>query len=263
MKRVISATIVTLCLAWAVASFSDSRVPLVQEAVNEYQKGLNTKSTDRRLEHFRRAQRLFAQITGEQGLNNAGLYVNLGNAALQATDLGNAILAYRRALVLEPGNQRARQNLSYARELLPDWIPRPKSRTLLDTFFFWHQTLSVGARQFGASLAFAMAAVLLAMGIRWRWVWARNLALLPAVVWLGLVSVPLWTSNLANEAVITSVEVVVHAADSAGAPPRFAEALPGGAEVRIVERRNDWVQIRLADSRDGWVRGSSLTPVAH
>jgi hypothetical protein len=108
-----------------------------------------------------------------------------------------------------------------------------------------------------------MAAMLLAVAIRWRWAWARNLALLPAVVWLGLAGLPAWMSDSNDDAVITAVEVVVHAADSTGAPARFAEALPGGTEVQIVEKRDGWVQIRLADSRDGWVRTSSLTPIGN
>lgn len=255
--------LVMVCLTWAQPSWCDSREQVIQEAVQEYHDGLNTTLKDRRLEHFRRAQRLFTQVIGEHGVENVDLYVNLGNAAHQATDLGSAILAYRRALAMEPGHRRATQNLSHARELLPDWIPRPKSRTLLDTFFFWRQTFSLSARSFGASLAFALASLLLAAAIRWRWAWARNLALLPAVVWLGLTGLPAWTSDTNDEAVITGVEVVVHAADSTGAPARFAEALPGGTEVQIVEKRDGWVQIRLADSRDGWVRASSVTLISH
>ena len=262
MKSFGSGMMVMVCLVGAQPLWGESRELVIQEAVQEYHDGLNTTLKDQRLEHFRRAQRLFTQVIEEQGIVNADLYVNFGNAALQATDLGNAILAYRRALKVEPGHRRATQNLSHARELLPDWIPRPKSRTLLDTFFFWHRTFSRSARSFGASLAFAMAAMLLAVAIRWRWAWARNLALLPAVVWLGLTGLPVWTSDTNDEAVITAVEVVARAADSTGAPARFAEALAGGTEVQIVEKRDGWVQIRLADSRDGWVRTSSLTPVS-
>ncbi len=263
MRSFGSGMLVMVCLTWAQPSWCNSREQVIQEAVQEYNDALNTVQKDRRLEHFRRAQRLFTQVIGEHGAENADLYVNLGNAALQATEVGSAILAYRRALAMEPGHRRATQNLSHARDLLPDWIPRPKSRTLLDTFFFWHRTFSRSARWFGASLAFAMAAMLLAVALRWRWAWARNLALLPAAVWLGLTGLPAWTSDTNDEAIITAVEVVVHAADSTGARARFAEALPGGTEVRIIEERDGWVQIRLADSRDGWVRTSSLTPIHH
>jgi len=262
MRSLVLGILAVVCLAWAHPSWADSREQFLEEAVREYHGALNATQKDRRMEHFRRSQRLFAQVIEEQRVVNADLYANFGNAALQAADVGSAILAYRRALVLEPGHRRARQNLDHARELLPDWIPRPKSRTLLDTFFFWQRTLSRSARSFGASLAFAVAAMLLAVAIRWRWSWARNLALLPGLVWLGLTGLPVWTSNSVDEAVIVAVEVVAHAADSTGAPAQFAEALPGGTEVQIVEKRDDWVQIRLADSRDGWVRASSLTPVS-
>ena len=146
----------------------------LEKAVQDYQEALNTVEADLRLERFKRAQRLFSQVIDERKIKNADIYVNLGNAALQAREIGAAILAYRRALEVQPGHRRARQNLDHARGLLPEWVPRPRGQSLFDTFFFWQSALSQSARSLAAALSFALAGLLLAVAIRWRWPWARG-----------------------------------------------------------------------------------------
>ena len=111
----------------------------VEEAIASYRAALDSSMRDSRLEGFRKAERLFSRIANG-GASNPELYTNLGNAALQAEHLGAAVLAYRRALAIDPDHPRAVQNLEFARTLLPDWVPKPESGGLLDSFFFWHKT---------------------------------------------------------------------------------------------------------------------------
>ena len=65
-----------------------------------------------------------------------------------------------------------------------------------------------------------------------------------------------------TEVVVTADETVARAADSALAPSAFPQPLPGGVELRIVERRLPWLRVRLANGRDAWVSESSVTSVA-
>ena len=69
----------------------------VEEAIASYRAALDTSKRDSRLEGFRKAERLFARIANG-GASNPELYTNLGNAALQAEQLGAAVLEYRRAI---------------------------------------------------------------------------------------------------------------------------------------------------------------------
>ena len=112
------------------ASAQDTNATL-EEAVAVYAEALDTEDRDLRLERFRQSERLFAAAAAGSNAS-ADLYANLGNAALQAEHLGNAVLAYRRALVLDPDHERAGQNLDHVRGLLPDWVPRRKSPALFD-----------------------------------------------------------------------------------------------------------------------------------
>lgn len=239
---------------------------LLAEAVQEYRAALDSKDRDQRLDRFRRAELLFSQLAaGDHGgvsrpIRNADLYVNLGNAALGAERLGPAILAYRRALLLDPNHHRAEQNLEHARTLLPDWVPRPKQGGLLTTFFAWAYRLSLNELQTLAALAFLVVTVLVACAVRWRQPILRNLAIIPGIVWLVLLGVLLYRSfgRLDDAAVVIVPEIIARSADSTGAPARLPQPLPSGTEVRVIEQRDDWSRIRLFDGRDAWIPRSAV-----
>jgi tetratricopeptide (TPR) repeat protein len=234
------------------------------EAIDGYAMALDTVDRDLRLEAFRRAERLFGSVL-DAGNESPDLYANLGNAALQAEHLGAAVLAYRRALVLDPDQSRASQNLEHVRGLAPEWVPRPESSTFLDSFFSWHQTISDGERAMAAGLAFAIASLLFALGIGVRSVAARNAAILPGLIWGVLIASMLVNpaSVAKYDAVVVAREVVARSADSIHSPARFARPLPTGTEVRILESRDTWLRIALANGREAWVRSSSVERVLH
>ena len=234
----------------------------LEPAIASYRLGMESTERDERLRHFSDSERFFAAACGG-GAGNAECWANLGNAALQAERLGPAILAFRRALILEPGNARAQQNLSHARNLLPDWLPVPAREGVLDSFFFWQRTLSRSARADWAAGGFAFGALLLALAL------ARGLAL-PR--YLGIASLGLWLALLASnsldpnarasgEGVIVVPETPGRAADSINAPLRFGENLPSGAEIRILEDRGGWLHIELHNGRDAWISESAVERV--
>ena len=113
------------------------------------------------------------------------------------------------------------------------------------------------------ALLFAAGGLLLATSVRFRQPIFRNLALLSGAGWLALLAslVVEARSGEELEAVITAEEVVARAADSALAPSPFGAPLPGGTELRIVERRSPWARVRLANGSDAWLSESSITLV--
>ena len=236
---------------------------LVEEGVETYTRALHTEQRDARLAAFHRAEQLFARIV-EGGVRNPDLYTNLGNAALQAERLGSAVLAYRRALALDPDQPRALQNLQHARALLPDWVPRPESAGLLDTFFFWHRTLLRTTRNGAAAVSFALAALLVAASIRLGQSALRNAAILPGLAWVALLASVLLdpVEGRRHEAVIVGEETAARSADSPLAPATFPDPLPGGVEVTILEERPPWARVRLANGRDAWVTEASVARVS-
>jgi tetratricopeptide (TPR) repeat protein len=233
--------------------------PHIREAVAAYHDAMESDDRDLRQAEFRRAERLFAAAL-EAGAHNADLLTNLGNAALQAEHLGPAVLAYRRALLLEPAHERARQNLEHARRLMPEWVPTPDEGSLLDSFFLWQRSVSRADRADAAALAFLAAALCLAFWIVRGSAGARVLALLPASIWgVLIVSLVLDPAGAAErEGVVVVPEAIGRSADSINAPQRFGEPLPGGTELRILDDRGGWLHVELYNGRNAWITESSL-----
>ncbi len=240
---------------------------LLPQALEAYSAAMNRSDRDQRLQGFALAEQLFRQVlTGSEqyeGVRNAALYVNLGNAALQAERLGPAILAYRRALLLNPAHAQTRQNLQYARSMLPEWIQRDSASGLADTLFFWRALYAREQILTAAAVCFLVAALLLAASLLRRQPLLRHFAIVPLLAWLVLiVSVGVGGyERQSNEAIVIGEELVVHSADSENSPRRLSLPLPSGAEVRITRQRDRWTEIEIEGGRSGWVITSGLERV--
>ena len=234
----------------------------LEPGIAAYTLGMASNERDERLRHFSEAERFFSAAI-QAGADSGDGWVNLGNAALQAERLGPAVLAYRRALILEPGNERATQNLAHARTLLPEWVPVPSPDGVFDTFFFWQRTVSRSARADWAAGAFAVSAALVSIGYAMRLAFPRYLGILFGLIWMSLMSsIYLRPDSTANgEGVVVLPEAVGRAADSINAPLRFGESLPSGSEVRILEDRGGWLHVELYNGRDAWVAASAIERV--
>ena len=251
-------------LVFAAAAWAENEPDdMLEKAIASYGRALESGDRDARLADFRRAQRIFGALV-DGGAENAALQTNLGNAALQAEDLGHAILAYRRALLLDPSHSRARQNLIHARSLLADWVPRPAEGGVLDTFFFWHEATSRAARSRIAAACFALACLGFSVATLMRSALPRFVAIPAACAWLALmVSLAFDPARAArDEGVVVASEATARSADSINAPGRFAEPLPAGSEVKILEDRGGWIHIELHNGRNAWLVASNVKRVA-
>ncbi len=234
----------------------------LKEALGDYARALTESSRDERLAGFSRAERGFASLAAD-GVATAALWTNLGNAALQAQHPGQAVLAYHRALRLEPGGTAARQNLIHARTRLPSWVPRPDEASGVDALLSFRQVGAETRSQIGAICFVAMAACI-ALAVRRREGAWRGLAVLTGLAW-AIVIASLVYGGVAREdhlAVLVADEVHARSADSSLAPLALPDPLPAGVEVDLLEERAEWSRVRLANGRDVWVRSSSVVRVA-
>lgn len=239
----------------------------VQTAVEQYTAAMELRDRTDRIQSFARAEVLFRQIVegdeSHEPVSNAALYINLGNSALQAERIGPAIVAFRQALSLAPQDTQARQNLQYARTLLPDWIRRQESHGLLDSLFFWRALLTPGQIQVSAAVSFLLAAVLVALSIGQRQPLWRNLAVIPLLAWLAItVSLFVQPDPAAARNTVIVEESVVYTADSENSAPRLSRPLPSGAEIMLLQTRDRWTEVKLPDGRTGWVFSSTVQSLA-
>ena len=238
---------------------SEALIQALSEAQESYSQGLATESAVDRRQLFERAATRFGEAARAHP-QAPGLLSDWGNAALLAHQRGLAVLAYRRALALEPGQSRARENLAWLRQRLPDFVPVPEASGVASALFFWHTSLSAAHKHVGAAAAFAVLVLLLApwrsARVR-RW---RPLAVVPAVMWLALVGSALLEDDV-GRAVILVEETPLRTADSPGAPGALSRPLPPGTELEVTETRGGWSRVALADGQSGWLPRARLEPV--
>ena len=102
------------------------------EAMAEFDRGLEVQASNRHSAQqlFRSAAERLKSVA-ETGVINGYLEYNLGNCFLQSGDIGRAILHYRRAERLIPGDARLEDNLKEARSRRLTSI-QPRRRSALD-----------------------------------------------------------------------------------------------------------------------------------
>jgi hypothetical protein len=257
-----AAAVLLLALAVTARAAAPEPDASLRDARQAYHRALGEDDPARRRADFRRAAGGFAEALASHP-GSPDLCVDWGNASLGAGDVGTATVAYRRALRLDPGDERAARNLSWLRSHLPEWLPRPPTQGAVDALFFWHHAWTRVTRHLVGAVAFALAALLvtpwpLAAGRRRL---LRRLAVAPGLVWLAMATSLVLERSAAGDAVVVQGGITLRAADSAGAPAALSSPLPAGAEVSVVERREGWSRVRLSTGVAGWLPDAALESV--
>ena len=115
---------IILSIILAVCGVASSAQGLVESATAEYN---NDK--------YAKALELYLQAANEEG-TSSDLFYNIGNTYYRMGDLGNAVLYYERALVLNPSNEDAEINLEFVNSKIQTRLSEEKSFVVhvIDTF---------------------------------------------------------------------------------------------------------------------------------
>ncbi len=200
-----------------------------------------------------------------RGVAAADLAYNLGVALAQAERPLDAIVAWERALRLEPGHADARANLAAARRALP---PRAAAGeepavSLMDAL----EPLVAPIPRDG--LALALLIVVSAACALWA---LRRLALLMGpgprlAAWvLSAGALALGVVVGVQEAVARDPRAVVRVAGplKQGADQRFPDAakVSTGERVRPLRAEGGWVEVQATDGVVGWLSANHLETIA-
>lgn len=243
--------------AAAVSAQDGAAQQKLQRARAGYQESLAQTDRDKRRSGFAESEELLRELQAAYP-DRPQLLADWGNAALLAQEPGRAILAYRRALRLDPTLARARRNLSFLREHLPDWLPRPRAGGTVDSLLFWQQLLPAPHQHVVLAVAVLLGVALLSLGSGRRRRLLRPLAILPAVLALAMALSLVSERDTPRDAVLVVSGVTLRSADSIGAPPALGHPLPAGTEVTVGEVRGEWARVTLADGQTGWLTASAL-----
>jgi hypothetical protein len=227
------------------------------EARQVYQGAMGQSDPTRRQKGFADAESMLG-VAVEDAPDRPELLADWGNAALGAGDFGTATLAYRRALLADAQNERARKNLAWLRTRLPDNL-RPREGGAAARLLFY-QSWSPALRLIVGAAFFAIAIALLVPWRRRPGIGRILLAVLAANTWIALTVSVLLASDRASDGVVLDAQVL-RSADAPGAPAAQAAPIPPGAEVTILERRPGWTRIRTAGGLTGWLPDEAVAAV--
>ena len=199
----------------------------------------------------------FEAVHREGNIENGNLFYNLGNIYFRLTDVGRAILNYRRAERFIPNDTNLQQNLNYARSRCTDKIePMPQTQ-VFRTLFFWHYDLPGPVRALALRLLLRHALV------------SRFPPSFPETA-LAPLSPPVLCVDQSFSRMFARRRSIQRVAYPFGRDPgkrgswdeRETAApsnqlskirLHAGTEFNLVEDRNGWLHIELADGRRCWI----------
>jgi tetratricopeptide (TPR) repeat protein len=217
--------------------------------------------------------RFRAALAGFQSLvlaniRSAPLYYNLANTQLSLGDIGRAIVNYRRAARLSPGDENIQRNLQFARKLCEVQIPQSAGDAVIETIFFWHFDTSLATRLKWFLGSYCLVWLLLGL----RLFVARRI---PTVFWTTVtatliasasgVSIGWDTYVAANrfEGVVVTKNAVLRKGNGDYYDQELDRALQPGVEFLALETRKDvdghsWYHIRLEGGKSGWLRDTQV-----
>jgi tetratricopeptide (TPR) repeat protein len=201
-----------------------------------------------------------------QGMTDATLYYNLGNAYFKSGRLGSAILNYERALRLAPADDDTRANLAFANELIAD-APAPPA---LPWFVTWaaalYRALDPEACAFALSLGFLLGGGAISLLLVGRWPrWRAALLYISAGAGLlafasgALLLAKLVAASGRQEAIVLAPRSEVRSGPGE-THPQLAE-IHEGLKVTLRGEREEWYQVSLPNGLTGWVSRVDIEPI--
>jgi tetratricopeptide (TPR) repeat protein len=190
----------------------------------------------------------------------ASTWFNLGVIYAQQGEIGEAIHAFKNALILRPDWHEATENLNALRNLVPEAYQTHEVPLTIQILFFFYYLLP-----FPAVLMLLGVFILIGSGAWWYYSYTlhRN----PRFLWVTIIGFSLALLTLGDMLVMyisyVSEEAAVHGVIIEDAPFRLLpseqikenEVLPEGTEVYIYETSQErWKKVMLPDNRDGYVR---------
>jgi tetratricopeptide (TPR) repeat protein len=203
---------------------------------------------------FAEAAKAFAQSARQRPA--AGTYVNLGLAEWERGRRGHAVLAWERALWIEPGHARARENLRFARQNAQLEAPP----------LAWHEVASTWlpvnawAWLAGFSLWLAVGMMTVPQWLRRpRRGWHQAVAAAGLAVFLMCLPALFGLQSRLRFGIVLERNTPLRLTPTGDAQP--VSMLAAGDPVRVERTRGDYLLVRSSHGR-GWVERTQVGRLA-
>ncbi len=232
-------------------------------------KALNLQSQENPLGLFQKANSFYDQGNFnaaiqtyqkllEQGVKDATVYYNLGNAYFKAKQLGKAILYYRKAQELAPRDKDIKTNLNFSRLFVVDKIKNSPnlSSILLDKPLMWGTVneftfatflFYLGSTSLGMAAFFKREKII-------KQILAVCLAFFLVLLFFSAIKISRAASW--QEAVVTVPSVEIYSGPGKEFTLQFTAH--EGLELKIEQEKDDWYLISLPQGVKGWLPKTAI-----
>jgi tetratricopeptide (TPR) repeat protein len=203
--------------------------------------------------HYHESTLDFQAVLKEKGYSAPVLF-DLGNSYFREGDLPEAILAYKRAQLLAPGDQDIAANLRMAEKQAGISVPDPRLYEQIATSFSPN----------GWALTGSAALVVLCVALFLRALWPKRpgLGLLTGASALTLIvagAAMFWAWRDVDEAVVIDPKAAALISPFPAAQVLYSPA--PGEMVTVRKAYNDFLLVRDASGHSGWMSKTQIAPV--
>ncbi len=204
---------------------------------------------------YEQAITAYQELTASS-VQNPMVYFNLGNAFYRLDRIGDAILNYERALLIEPTLVEAQDNLLLTVRKTKRRLSRPSPASWRARFFFWADAMNLGTCCRVALLCWTLAWSGLGCFVYYRKEYMRVLAVVLLMAGL-LFSAASWHRAHPPLLAVTLVdEAKVRYGRNTQDTVRFV--LYEGDRVRVDAVTDGWVRVETGEGERGWVRRDAV-----
>ena len=232
-------------------ALSQSAEDLFKKANTQYKEGQYEKAID-----------TYHQIK-ELNLISSEVYYNLGNCHYKLNEVAPAIYNYEKALLIDPLNEDARNNLVFAKKLTIDNIKElPKSifqkmdESYVKKLSYNEWAITTIVFVFLGSSLFLLFYFSYTPSLK-RLFFVTSVLSFLLFIFSFIITVKEYSFNLSNvEAIIFVEETEVKNAPTLNSDDIFK--LHEGTKVTVLDAVDSWKKIKIADGKIGWIQADQI-----
>jgi tetratricopeptide (TPR) repeat protein len=211
---------------------------------------------------FEEAIKLYKQIEAKDSVSST-LYYNLGNSYYKLNNVANTIYNYEKALLLNPLNKDAANNLAFAKRMTIDVIEELPKTFLQRLEVNYLQKFSYNQWAILAIVFSFLAAVLFLLFYFSNISNKKRIYFLTSITSFLLLIISVFiTYHQYKKAMNTKYAIVFSAKTSVNNAPTLNSdvifELHEGTKVSVLDAVDNWKKIKLSDGQIGWISAENI-----